>query len=63
MGSERPESRPGRGEPTVDSQAFFLEQARRRVLKAAEVFVKGAAADDFDRVPEPRERGPEDEER
>jgi len=55
--------RPGRGEPTVDSQAFFLEQARRRVLKAAEVFVKGAAADDFDRVPEPRERGPEDEER
>ena len=55
--------RPGRGEPLVDSQAFFLEQARRRVLKAAELFVKGAAADEFERVPEPRERGPEDEER
>ena len=55
--------RPGRGEPALDSQAFFLDQARRRVLKAAELFVKGSASDEFDRVPEPRERGPEDEER
>ncbi len=54
---------PGRGEPALDSQAFFLDQARRRVLKAAELFVKGSAADDFERVPEPRERGPEGEER
>ncbi|MBK9967448.1 MAG: polyphosphate kinase 1 [Holophagales bacterium] len=54
---------PGRGEPAIDSQAFFLDQARRRVLKAAEHFVKGGATEDFDRVPEPRERGPEDEER
>ncbi len=54
---------PGRGEPAIDSQAFFLDQARRRVLKAAEHFVKGGATDDFERVPEPRERGPEDEER
>jgi polyphosphate kinase len=54
---------PARGEPAVDSQAFFLDQARRRVLKAAEQFVKGGLADGFDRVPEPRERGPEDEER
>ena len=54
---------PGRGEPALDSQAFFLDQARRRVLKAAELFVKGAAADEFERVPEPRERGPEEEER
>ncbi|MHB8799961.1 MAG: polyphosphate kinase 1 [Thermoanaerobaculia bacterium] len=53
--------RPGRGEPAIDSQAFFLDQTRRRVLKAAEHFVKGAAADGFDRVPDPRERGPEDE--
>ncbi|HRY43662.1 MAG TPA: polyphosphate kinase 1 [Thermoanaerobaculia bacterium] len=53
--------RPGRGEPAIDSQAFFLDQARRRVLKAAEHFVKGAAADGFDRVPDPRERGPEDD--
>ena len=53
--------RPGRGEPAIDSQAFFLDQARRRVLKAAEHFVKGAAADGFDRVPDPRDRGPEDE--
>ena len=45
------------------SQAWFLEQARRRVLKAAEQFVKGPAAEEFERVPEPRERGPEDEER
>jgi polyphosphate kinase len=55
--------RPGRGEPAVDSQAFFLDQARRRVLKAAALFEKGASAEDFDQVPEPRERGPEDEER
>jgi len=55
--------RPGRGEPALDSQAYFLDQARRRVLKAAEIFVKGSLADEFDRVPEPRERGPEDEER
>jgi len=54
---------PGRGEPAIDSQAYFLDQARRRVLKAAEHFVKGSAAEEFDRVPEPRERGPEDEER
>jgi polyphosphate kinase len=54
---------PGRGEPALDSQAFFLDQARQRVLKAAEQFVKGAAADEFDRVPGPRERGPGDEER
>jgi polyphosphate kinase len=54
---------PGRGEPALDSQAYFLEQARQRVLKAAEHFVKGAAADEFDRVPGPRERGPGDEER
>lgn len=53
--------RPGRGEPAIDSQAFFLDQTRRRVLKAAEHFVKGSAADGFDRVPDPRERGPEDE--
>jgi len=55
--------RPGRGEPAIDSQAFFLDQTRRRVLKAAEHFVKGGAADGFDRVPDPRERGPEDEAR
>ncbi len=54
---------PGRGEPAIDSQAYFLDQARRRVQKAAEHFVKGGATDDFERVPEPRERGPEDEER
>ncbi len=54
---------PGRGEPALDSQAFFLDQARQRVLKAAEQFVKGVAADEFDRVPGPRERGPGDEER
>ncbi len=54
---------PGRGEPAIDSQAYFLDQARRRVLKAAEQFVKGGATEDFERVPEPRERGPEDEER
>jgi polyphosphate kinase len=54
---------PGRGEPAIDSQAYFLDQARRRVQKAAEQFVKGGATEDFERVPEPRERGPEGEER
>ena len=54
---------PGRGEPAIDSQAYFLDQARRRVQKAAEQFVKGGATEEFERVPEPRERGPEDEER
>ena len=53
--------RPSPGEPTLDSQAFFLDLTRRRVLRAAEHFVKGTAPDDFDRVPGPRERGPEDE--
>ena len=56
-------SSPGRGEPALDSQAFFLEQARRRVLKAAELFVKGSAADDFDGSPSRASAGPEDEER
>ncbi len=54
---------PGRGEPAIDSQAYFLDQARRHVQKAAEQFVKGGATEEFERAPEPRERGPEDEER
>ncbi|HYN42143.1 MAG TPA: polyphosphate kinase 1 [Thermoanaerobaculia bacterium] len=54
--------RPADGEPAFDSQPFFLEQARRRVLKAAETFVRPAASDDFENIPEPRERGPEDDE-
>ena len=54
---------PGRGVHALVSQAFFLVKSRRRVLMGAELFVKGAAADEFERVPEPRERGPEEEER
>ena len=55
--------RPAGREPALDSQQFFLEQARRRVQKAAAAFVRPAESDDFENVPEPREFGPEDDER
>ncbi len=51
---------PGRGESRIDSQEIFLEQARRRVQKAAEQFEKGGASEEFERGPAPRQRGPED---
>jgi polyphosphate kinase len=53
---------PASGEPAVDSQQLFLEQARRLVQKAAETFVRPRPSDGFENIPEPRERGPEDEE-
>jgi polyphosphate kinase len=56
---------PGPRESSVDSQSAFLEQARRRALVAAEARERGGAADaeEFGNVPEPRERGPEDDDR
>ncbi len=54
--------RPKNGEPAVDSQQLFVEQARRLVQKAAEAFVRPSPSDGFENVPEPRERGPEDDE-
>jgi polyphosphate kinase len=44
--------RPAPGEPAVDSQAAFLEEARRLVLRAVETFERGGA-DSFDLVPDP----------
>jgi polyphosphate kinase len=44
--------RPAPGEPAADSQAVFLEEARRRVLRAVEVFER-SGADSFDLVPDP----------
>ena len=40
--------RPAEGQPGVDSQALFLEEARRRVLRKVEAFERGRA-DAFDR--------------
>lgn len=54
-------ARPAPGEPARDAQAMFLEEARRRVLRAVEAFEKGGAVDSFEMLPDPRERGPEDE--
>jgi polyphosphate kinase len=54
--------RPANPEPAVDSQQLFIEQARRLVQKAAETFVRPSSSHDFENVPEPRERGLEDDE-
>ncbi|HEX2758204.1 MAG TPA: hypothetical protein VHP60_06870, partial [Thermoanaerobaculia bacterium] len=35
--------KPAQGEPPVDSQAVFVEDARRRVLKAVETFERRGA--------------------
>ena len=48
--------KPGPDEPARDSQAIFLEEARRRVLRAVEAFERGGTADSFDQLPEPRDR-------
>ncbi|MHB1046497.1 MAG: polyphosphate kinase 1 [Thermoanaerobaculia bacterium] len=51
------------GEPRVDAQAVFLEQARRRAQAAAEARVSRGALDEVENVLAPRERGPESDER
>jgi polyphosphate kinase len=51
--------RPAKGEPAVDSQAYFLDQARRRVRRAAAANERREILDDFDNLPSPREHGPE----
>jgi polyphosphate kinase len=45
------------GDEARDAQACFLEDARRRVLRAVEAFERGVSSDSFERVPEPRDRG------
>lgn len=51
---------PAEGTDGLDSQAWFLEQSRRRVLRAVEAFERGP--DVYDRMPAPRDFGPQEEE-
>jgi len=52
--------KPGPGEPARDAQTSLLEDARRRVHRAMDAFEK-RGLDSFELLPEPRERGPEDD--
>ncbi len=51
----------GPGEPAIDSQATFVDLARRKVLAAAALFEHGGAAEPFDALPVPGAGGPEEE--
>ncbi|KAA0253040.1 MAG: polyphosphate kinase 1 [Acidobacteria bacterium] len=52
---------PKEGEEPLDSQAWFLDQARRRVLRAVEAFETGGA-DSWDHLPAPRDLPREEDE-